>query len=234
MKRVAIIQPNYIPWKGYFDIIHAVDTFIFLDDVQYTTRDWRNRNKIKTAQGPMSWLTVPTLGGRNQRICDVKIDDAQRWRRDHIESLRHSYGRTPFFERYFPAFCETLNSGSPLLAQLDVALTKQISGWLGCNPQYVLASELNAAGSKDDRLIDLVQKVGGTAYLSGPAARDYIRPEAFERAQIELGYHDYSGYPEYRQISEPFDHFVTILDLLFSIGPDAPAYIWGERRRASA
>src|SRR4051812_8539945 len=105
---VAIIQPNYIPWKGYFDIIHDVDKFIFLDDVQYTVRDWRNRNKIKLADGTTSWLSVPTRGGRNQRICDVAIDNTQDWKRKHQEAIRHSYGKTPFFGKYFPGLCEAL------------------------------------------------------------------------------------------------------------------------------
>jgi len=175
--RVAIIQPNYIPWKGYFDIIHDVDVFVFLDDVQYTVRDWRNRNKIKTRDGQTTWLTVPTLGGRNQPILSVEIDEAQPWRRKHLDALRHAYGRTPHFERYFAGLSATLAEPWKLLVDLDIALTKQICGWLGCERRCERSSTLAPSGAKDDRLIDLVQKVGGSFYLSGPAARDYIRPE---------------------------------------------------------
>jgi hypothetical protein len=228
--RVAIIQPNYIPWKGYFDMIHAVDTFIFLDDVQYTVRDWRNRNKIKTAAGATSWLSVPTLGGRSQRVCDVAIDGAQGWRHKHTEALRHSYGRTPFFAEYFPRFAELLSREWKLLADLDIALTQEICAWLGVERQFRRSSEWSVAGIKDDRLIELVERVGGTYYLSGPAARDYIVPEKFAEAKIELAYQDYSGYPEYPQIAPPFDHFVTILDLVFAVGGEAPEYIWGQHR----
>ncbi len=230
MTRVAILQPNYIPWKGVFDMLHAVDVFVFLDDVQYTVRDWRNRNRVKTPAGPSAWLSVPTRGGRNQRICDVAIDYDQPWQHKHTEALRHSYGRTPFFHDYAPRFGEILDKRHPLLADLDIELTREVCGWLGIERDLRRSSELDPQGIKDDRLIDLVQKVGGDAYLSGPAARTYIRPERFSDAGIALSYQDYAGYPEYPQISAPFDHAVTILDLLFAVGPAAPEYIWGPRR----
>lgn len=230
MKRVAIIQPNYIPWKGYFDIIHDVDVFIFLDDVQYTQRDWRNRNKIKLANGTSSWLTVPTLGGRNQAIHEVAIDRGQDWPRKHGTALLHSYAKAPFFERYHPRFVEIVSSGHERLVDLDIELTKQLMEWLGLEREVLRSSEMGGTGAKDERLVDLVTKVGGDFYLSGPAARDYIVPERFSSAGIGLGYHDYSGYPEYPQVSEPFDHYVTVLDLLFAVGPEAPDYVWGSRR----
>jgi hypothetical protein len=229
VKRVAIIQPNYIPWKGYFDIIHAVDVFIFLDDVQYTQRDWRNRNRIKLASGGSTWLTVPTLGGRSQSIHEVRIDRTQDWPRKHAQALRHSYARTPFFERYHPRFVEIVSSSFERLADLDIALTKQICEWLGIERELRRSSEMGGAGTKDERLVDLAQEVAGDSYLSGPAARDYIVPKRFEDAGIALRYHDYAGYAAYPQISAPFDHYVTVLDLLFAIGPDAPDYVWGSR-----
>jgi hypothetical protein len=233
MTRVAIIQPSYIPWRGFFDVIHAVDVFVFLDDVQYTVRDWRNRNRIKTQQGGATWLSVPILGGRDQRIVDVEIDDTQDWRRKHLESLRHSYGRCRFFGDYFPKVTEILRDGPKRLSELDIELTRQICVWLSCERRFARSSKLAPIGSKDDRLIDIVRKMGGSSYLSGPAARDYIVPEKFREANIELAYQDYGGYPEYPQISAPFDPHVTVLDLLFSVGPAAPEYIWGSLRARS-
>ena len=230
MKRVAVIQPNYIPWKGYFDIIHDVDVFILLDDVQYTQRDWRNRNKIKLTNGTSSWLTVPTLGGRNQAIHEVLVDRGQDWPRKHGEALRHSYARSPFFERYHARFVEIVSSGHERLVDLDVDLTKQVMEWLGLEREVLRSSVMGGSGAKDERLVELVSKVSGDFYLSGPAARDYIVPERFASAGIGLGYHDYSGYPEYTQVSEPFDPYVSVLDLLFAVGPEAPDYVWGSRR----
>lgn len=230
MKRVAIIQPNYVPWKGYFDIIASVDCFVFLDDVQHTIRDWRTRNKIKTLDGSSVWLSVPTLGGRSQLIREVKIDYSQNWAHRHLESIRHSYVKTPHFHSYFPRLSELLETPWPFLADFNIALTGQLMSWLGISCETRRSSELNSQGTKDLRLLSLIRAVGGTAYLSGPSARDYIRPENFADAGIDLSYHDYGGYPEYPQISAPFDHFVTVLDLLFAVGSDAPEYIWGKRR----
>lgn len=233
MKRVAIIQPSYIPWRGFFDVIQSVDEFIFLDDVQYTVRDWRNRNRIRLRQGGATWLTIPVLGGRDQRIADVQVDDSQGWRRKHLESLRHNYGKTPFFERFFPALSEQLLAAGTSLSEIDIRLTELVCDWLECRRPFHRSSELSPQGSKDDRLIDLVRKIGGTYYLSGPAAQAYIQPEKFESAGIALAWADYGGYPEYEQIATPFDPFVSVLDLLFAVGPEAPAYIWGTRRQRS-
>jgi hypothetical protein len=228
--KVAILQPNYIPWKGVFDMVHAVDVFVFLDDVQYTVRDWRNRNKVKTLDGQTAWLSVPVLGGRNQAITEVVIDQAQPWAHKHTEVVRHSYGKTPFYGEYAPRFAEILGRRHERLADLDIDLMREVCGWLGIPREFRRSSELAPEGTKDDRLIDLVRKVGGDHYLSGPAARAYIRPERFAEAGITLGWQDYTGYPEYPQIAGPFDHAVTVLDLLFAVGPAAPEYIWGHRR----
>jgi hypothetical protein len=233
-KKIAIIQPNYIPWKGYFDVIHAVDAFVFFDDVQYTVRDWRNRNKIKLAAGGTSWLTVPTLGGREQRICDVQIDHSQPWARKHLAAIRHSYSRSKFFREAFEAFETVIQKQHALLVDLDIELTKLVCGWLGITTALHRSSEMPAASElvKDGRLIDLCQKLGGTYYLSGPAAKDYIQPSLWADAGIELAWQDYSGYPAYPQIGEPFDPFVTVLDLIFSVGPaEAPRYIWDHSAR---
>ncbi|MEO8361170.1 MAG: WbqC family protein [Vicinamibacteria bacterium] len=231
MSRVAILQPNYIPWKGVFDMIQQVDTFVFLDDAQYTDRDWRNRNKIKKADGATQWLSVPVNGGRGLRICDVTIDTTQSWQRKHVESLRHSYAKTPFFKTYAPRFAELVEAPYASLAELDIALTIQVCDWLGLKTTFRKSSEMIAPGVKDDRLIEILSLVGGSHYLSGPAARDYIRPERLAEKKIGLSWMNYGGYPEYPQISSPFEHGVTILDLLFAVGPAAPDYIWGKHRQ---
>ncbi len=231
MKKVAVIQPNFVPWKGNFDIIHAVDIFVFLEDVQYTVRDWRNRNRIKTPDGGTCWLSVPVLGGRNQLISEVKIDYSRDWRRKHLETLRHRYCKAPYFDRYFPGIKEIYHRGCEFLSPFDMALTRLISAWLGIGTDFVSSSELKAQGSEDDRLISLVLAVGGDHYLSGPAAKSYIRPEKFKAAGIGLEYHDPSGYPEYEQVAPPFEHKISVLDLLFMTGPKAPDYIWGKHRK---
>lgn len=227
---IGIIQPNYIPWRGYFDFINDVDSFVFLDDVQYTPRDWRNRNRIKLLNGSCTWLSVPVVGGRNQLICDVLIDAQQNWQHKHLEAIRHNYGKTPYFDQYFPEIAKLLAETPPRLSDLDIMLTQKISRWLGLKRKFLRASSLGTDGTKDDKLIAIVKSISGTHYLSGPAARDYIQPDRWRKAGVEVAFKDYSGYPEYPQISEPFESSVSVLDLLFAKGPEAPDYIWGHFR----
>jgi hypothetical protein len=228
-QRLAILQSNYIPWKGYFDIIHDVDLFIFYDDVQYTLRDWRNRNRLKTPRG-VDWLTVPTSGTRQHLICEVEFTDA-RWQSKHWETLRHNYGKTPYFERYRP-FLEDVYLGNRWdhLSQLNQYLIEQISHqFLGITTVFADSRRYNATGEKQERIIDLLIKADASVYVSGPSARSYIDEAHFSRIGIELVWKDYAGYPEYPQSHPPFEHGVTILDLLFHVGPEAPHYIWGWR-----
>ncbi|HKN79047.1 MAG TPA: WbqC family protein [Lysobacter sp.] len=229
MHRVAIIQSSYIPWKGFFDIIRDVDEFIFLDHVQFTPRDWRSRNRIKTREG-LLWLTVPAGSDRNRRICDVQLPDAS-WQDKHWKTLVHSYGKAPHFATY-KDFFEALYLGRKWesLSELNQHMTKAIANdLLGLHPRFRDSRELAPEGAKFDLILDLVRKSGATRYVSGPSAADYMDPAPFHAAGVELVYKDYRGYPEYPQPWPPFEHAVSILDLLFSVGPEAPHYIWGWR-----
>lgn len=229
---VAIIQSNYLPWKGYFDIIHDVDTFIFYDDVQYTHRDWRNRNRVKTPQG-LVWLTVPVGSSTDRRICDVRIEDPS-WARKHWETLRHVYGRASHFERYAPLLREVyLERQWTHLSELNQHLVRRISeDCLGLRTRFRDSREWTLTGARQERILDLLRQAAATHYVSGPAARDYLTSEAFEAAGIVLTYKDYAGYPEYPQPYPPFEHAVTVLDVLFQLGPEAPGAIWGWREEA--
>ena len=232
IKKVAVIQSNYIPWKGYFDIIHDVDLFIFYDDVQYTKNDWRNRNKVKTAQGAQ-WLTIP-VGSRNGRlICEVEITDPY-WAKKHWETVKQSYSKTPYFRQYqnfFEYFY--LENTWRNLSELNQTLIKKISReFLGIQTDFGDSRAYQPQGEKLDRLIDLLKKTGAESYISGPSASSYIDVKRFQEAGIELIYKDYSGYPEYPQLFPPFEHALSILDLLFNCGPTAPDYIWGWRQDA--
>ncbi|GAB4544505.1 MAG: WbqC family protein [Anaerolineae bacterium] len=227
MKKIAIIQSNYIPWKGYFDIIHEVDVFVFLDDVQMTKRDWRTRNKIKTPKGT-EWLTVPVKGGRHQLICETEIAPGD-WQKRHLKSLQTNYARTPFFKDYGFLLDWLYGETHRNLSEFNRQTTGMICDILGIDTQLLCSMDLRVDGAKDDRLIEICQKLGATVYLSGPSARDYIVEEKFQEAGIEVVYKDYAGYPEYPQSFPPFEHAVSILDLLFNCGPAAPDYIWGWR-----
>jgi hypothetical protein len=231
--RVAIIQSNYIPWKGYFDIIHDVDLFIFLDDVQYTRRDWRSRNRIKTPRGA-EWLSIPTNGDREHLIHDVLLVDPN-WQKKHWKTLCHFYGASPFFKCYRSLF-ETIYLGRQWthLSHLNQHLIQVISrDILALNAEFADSREYRAEGFKQHRIIDLLIKSHAGLYVSGPSAIDYLDEARFRELGIELVWKSYHGYPEYPQFHPPFEHEVTILDSLFQTGPDAPHYIWGWRREQS-
>lgn len=231
-KRVAVLQSSYIPWKGYFDIIHDVDLFIFYDDVQFTYQDWRSRNRV-IANGKPVWLTVPTGGDIKRLINEVQLANPS-WQRKHWSTIRHAYTKSPHFRDHAEIFEKIyLENEWKSLSEMNQHITRVIAkDILGIQTEFRDSLEFGATGSKLDRLIDLLVKAGASHYLSGPAARAYIDPARFEEAGIELEYKDYSGYPQYRQHSESFEHAVSILDLLFNTGPSAPEYIWGWRKPA--
>ncbi len=228
--RVAVIQSNYLPWTGYFDIIHDVDLFVFYDDIQYTKNDWRNRNRVKTPMGP-SWITIPTGRDQRRRICDVELP-AGSWGRRHWRTLVPNYRGTPFFSRY-QRFLEDvyLSRRFTHLSELNQFLIRHIArDALGITTRFADSRDFDLRGDRTERLLDLLQRVGAKRYVSGPSARRYLDETALRAAGIDLVYKDYAGYPAYAQPFPPFVHEVTILDLLFCCGPDAPRQIWGWRR----
>lgn len=225
-KKVAIIQSNYIPWKGYFDIINLVDEFILYDDMQYTRRDWRNRNKIKTPQG-LQWLTIPVdvKGKYFQKINETRISEAG-WGRQHWKSIAMNYARAPFFKTYAPELEAFFNSETPeLLSEVNRELISHICRLLGITTNITWSSDYEVIDGKTERLVSLCKQSGATDYYSGPSARDYIVDELFSEAGINLHWMDYSGYPEYPQLHGDFEHGVTILDLLFQAGPESTRYM---------
>jgi len=225
MRRTVVIeQPNYLPWIGYFDLIRQADVWIWYDDVQYTKRDWRNRNRI-AAGGDAEWLTIPvkTKGRFEQRICDVELDPSQPWMRRHLESIRRCYARAPFFEPMFSIVEEAFAAGDVRLADLTIRLSQSICAALGLSPSFLRSSDLpHAQSDREERLRELCRVVGGNVYLSGPAAREYIDPRAFEAAGIELQYIVY-GYPPYSRGSRPFVPNLSIIDALAWLGAPGTA-----------
>lgn len=229
MRSVVVLQSNYIPWKGYFDLIHDADLFIFYDDLQYTKNDWRNRNKIKASSGA-EWITIPAGSDTNRLICEVELKDAS-WQQKHWKTLLQNYRSCSYFAHY-QAFFEDffLAQRWPGLSAMNQHLIRHIATeFLGIRTTFQDSREYALTGQKQDRLLELVTTVGTERYISGPAAKSYIEPDRFETAGIELVWKDYRGYPEYPQRFPPFEHGVSILDLLFNAGPDAPWYIWGWR-----
>lgn len=226
-KKVAIIQSNYIPWKGYFDIINMVDEFILFDEAQYTKRDWRNRNKIKTANGAI-WLSIPVnvKGKFEQRISETEIHD-KHWAQDHWKTLQHNYAKAPYFREYRPFFEQlySLAAEETLLSEVNYLFLKNICDLLDIRTRLSWSSDYQLVDGKTDRLIGLCQQVGGVEYLSGPSARGYLDESLFRNANMRVAWMEYNGYPEYHQLYPPFDHAVSIVDLIFNEGPNASKYM---------
>lgn len=230
---VVILQPSYIPWRGYFDQIRRADVFVFYDDVQYDKHGWRNRNQIKTTQGKQ-WITIPVhskgvTDGIN--IKDVRIDWSKSWRKKHLNALTFAYSKAPFFESYQPWLESVYNREDEFLADFTIDTTIELARLLGISDtRFLRSSELpNLRGDKTDRVIDVLERVGATHYICGPSASSYMEPEKFDEAGIPFEYMEYN-YPEYPQLHPPYDPFVTILDLLFTMGEDALSYIVNQEK----
>lgn len=226
MKRVAIVQSNYIPWKGYFDLIASVNEFVLYDDMQFTRRDWRNRNKIKTPQG-VQWLSVPVKvkGRYTQTIRETEIDGTE-WAGDHWKAISLNYRRAPFFPE-IASWLEPMYLGHQysMLSNLNRALIEAICTYLGISTVIRDSHEFVLVEGKSDRLAELSAQLGAREYVSGPSARGYIDPECFARRGVSVSWFDYSGYPVYPQLWGEFVHEVSILDLLFNCGQSAPEHM---------
>ncbi len=224
MKKVAILQSNYIPWKGYFDLIAYVDEFIFYDDMQFTKNDWRNRNKIKTPNG-LQWLSVPVGQDISRRIRDVVIPDS-RWQKKHWRSLEANYGRAPYFEKIAdwlePMYIDVKYEN---LSDLNRKLIISVCNYLGINTKLSNSWDYQLVEGKTERLLELCKQADCAEYVSGPAAKGYIENWYFDEAGLKLSWFDYAGYPEYSQLWGEFVHGVSILDLLFNCGNDAPKFM---------
>jgi hypothetical protein len=224
---VVILQPSYIPWRGYFDQIRRADVFVFYDDVQYDKHGWRNRNQIKTHQGKQ-WLTIPVHAkGATQgmQIKDVRIDWSKPWAKSHLKALTVSYSKAPYFKQYLPLLESFYHQRHEFLADFTIETTTRLACELGFTSTKFLRSseQSNIEGQGTDRLISLLTKLGATHYMSGPSAIEYMEPEKFAAAGITFEYMQYN-YPEYSQLYPPYDPYVSILDLLFMTGKDAGEY----------
>lgn len=221
---ISILQSNYIPWKGYFDIIAKSDVFVIYDEVQYTKNDWRNRNLIKTQSG-LQWITIPVRQeSLNQKIVDTKTSN-NLWVKKHKSTLQTNYGKASYFKQYKDCFFEIYDNPSTDLSEINKLFIEKICAILGIETKIIDSRELNLEGDKVERLIDACKKLNATKYLSGPAAKSYIEEEKFKDSNIILEWMDYSNYKEYNQLYPQFEHGVSILDLIFNEGPKARSFL---------
>lgn len=226
MKRIAIVQSNYIPWKGYFDLINSVDEFILYDDVQYTHHDWRNRNQIKTPNG-REWLSIPinTSGHFGQAINETTVSD-ESWPRRHWDRIRQIYRDAPYFRSYATVFEDLyLRCTEKYLSNINYRFILSINQILGIHTPLRRSEQYEKGTDRTDRLISICRQCGANTYVTGPKASAYLERSKFDEADIQLEWANYHGYPQYRQLHDPFEHGVSIVDLIFCAGENAPSYM---------
>jgi hypothetical protein len=222
---VVVLQPCYIPWRGYFHQVQKADVFVFYDCVQYDSGGWRNRNQIKTPQGSQ-WLTIPVRTKGLQPIKDIPINWGTPWSRKHLATLKQNYGKAPHFQRYLPLLENFYARKDALLADFTCDFIVAIAREMGItHTKFLRSSTMPLQGQKTDRLLELLKQIGARHYISGPMAREYLEMDKFAAANITVVFMEYN-YPEYPQLHGAFQPAVSILDLLFNAGSDAGRYIW--------
>tara|TARA_B100001996_G_scaffold103079_1_gene77409 strand:+ start:4610 stop:5290 length:681 start_codon:yes stop_codon:yes gene_type:complete len=221
----AISQSNYIPWKGYFQLIFEADIFIFYDTVDFTKRDWRNRNQIMTPHG-LHWLTIPISSKRGMAIEEIILPQGP-WRRNHLETIRRNYSKFPYLQDVMDLLSPVFNNEDIThLSEFNQTIIRRISEYLEIDTVFYNASEFNVNGERVDRLIRLCEKVGANTYLSGPAAKNYITNE-FDKKSLNLKWMEYGPYETYEQYGEEFSHHISIVDTIASLGKSSIKHIFG-------
>jgi hypothetical protein len=225
MKNIVILQSNYIPWKGYFDLIRSADEFILYDEVQYTKNDWRNRNQIKSQDG-LHWLTIPVVQKSLQQTINETVVVDDKWRKKHFETIRQFYKKACFFREEID-FIEDLYArcNYKLLSEINYFFIQNIADKLGIKTKLTWSNEYNVSGGKTERLVNLVKAANGTHYTTGPAASAYLDTKLFLNEGIDVLWADYSRYPEYNQLYPPFINNVSILDVILNNGPKSIEFL---------
>ena len=218
--KIAICQPTYLPWIGYFDLMDQVDAFVLLDSVQFEKQSWQHRNRIKIASG-LQWLTVPVVyrGCFGQTINQVAIRDPE-FARKHLRGIELSYRRAAYFDSYYPELAEILQAHSKgLLADLNAGLLRWFRSIFGIRTPMVCSSAMNGRGRRSQLLVNVCLELNADGYLSPPGSTSYLLNdlELFVNAGIEVEFHHYQ-HPEYSQLFPPFCPYASALDLIFNEG----------------
>lgn len=211
----AIHQPNYLPWIGYFHKILRSDIFIFLDDSEYSSGSWMNRNRIKTPDG-WTWLTVPVRDS-SVPIREVRIANQNNWSEEHWKSLTHNYGGAPYFEEWRPYLADVYDKEWERLYPLNFHLSEEICNELGVAYEFVEASTFDISGTGSERLAKLCDAVDADRYLCGMGADGYMSESDFEERGIAVAYQDFE-YPTYDQRFGEFIPNLSFIDVLMNVG----------------
>ena len=217
--KIAVHQPQYIPWMGYFDKIDQADVFVILDDVQFKKNEWQNRNKIR-ALNDWQWLTVPVEYSFGQKIREIKIDNKNNWRMKHLKSIKLKYSKSPFFNEYMGLFEGVLSKEWGELVELNNTIIKMLNNCLGIDTELLISSDMNISTTRTQRLVDICKKLEADTYLSGVGGKAYLEADLFEKNGITIEYQAYK-HPVYKQVYNGFYPYMSIVDLLFCMGKES-------------
>lgn len=229
--KCVIMQPTYLPWIGYFDLIDQSDSFVFFDNVQFSKQSWQQRNKIKTSNGEL-WLTIPILQNQKQKINEVKIDNKSNWKAKHEKSIKFNYCKAPYFDRYLKFIEETYNEDWEYLIDLNIHIIKFITKKINIKKEFIMSSELNLKGNKTDLLINICKKLDVDTYLSPLGSKEYIEEKnLFKKEGIKLEYQHFE-HQKYHQLFRDFIPYMSMIDLLFNEGEQSLEIIRSGRRKS--
>jgi len=214
---VAVHQPQYLPWIGYFHKIDQADIFVLLDTVQFKKNEWQNRNKIKTAQG-WQWLTVPVLYRYPQLIQEVPINNQVHWQRKHRQAILSNYKKAPHYDFLEPFLREMFSVSWKTISQLNIEVVRRIAGILGINTPLYVASELGVfPKDPDERLIGIAKHFGAETYLAGAGGKEYMDLNKYHAAGVQVLFQEFR-HPVYDQLFGEFEPFMSVIDLIFNHG----------------
>lgn len=229
-RTIGILQPGYLPWLGFFEQMYKSDVFVIYDDVQYDKEGWRNRNRIKTANG-IQWLTVPVHVKLSDMplIKDVKIDNKENWRKKHLLSIKHSYSKARFYKEHIGIFEEAYSMDWEYLVDIDMHFILKLADSLGMVAKKIVRSsgiEAGRGGDRIERLINICKAFGADVFYEGASGRSYIDNSAFAVHGIKVEYQDYK-HPVYKQLYGDFVPYLSVVDLLLNHGKDSLNIIMG-------
>lgn len=228
--KAVIMQPTYIPWMGYFDLIDQSDVFVFLDNVQFEKQSWQQRNKIKTPQGWI-WLTVPVLQSLGQKINDVKINNNSKWKEKHWKSIKYNYDKAPYFKRGINFFEELYHTNWEYLVDMNIHVIEWITKQLNIKKDFIKSSNMNIKGRKTELVVGICKELNADTYLSPLGSAIYIEENnLFEREGIKLEYQHFE-HPTYKQLWGDFIPYMSVIDLLFNEGDKGLDIIRSGRRK---
>ena len=230
MRTVVISQPTYLPWAGYFRIMKEADVYVFLDNVQFEQRSWQSRNRIKSAKD-LVWLSIPTHHDNQCRIIDVDVDNSKVWKRQHLNSIKVSYGKAPFFKEYYPWLKSVFESNWLDLSSLNIYLIKHLAALLGLSPIFVRASKLGLEGKRTNLLLDICKMFGADRYVSSIGAKNYMEQDGakaiFDKEGIKVEFLQVKQFV-YPQLFGQFVPELSVVDLLFNCGPNSAKILFDQ------